>query len=111
MDGAYNMRYEIVKKRIDKAVIRGRGERVTRPGRIAIVYAQPPEAAEYRGYLDYLQASGYLGAGVEDVELEGLEGAEGLCALRVRVEMGEPGSAGSLEPAKLAEVLNANTQA
>ena len=57
VDGAYNVRYEVIKKRIDKAVVRGSGERVTQPGRIAIVYAQPVEAQEYREYLDYLAAT------------------------------------------------------
>ena len=39
VDGAYDIRYEIVKKRIDKAVIRGTEERITQPGKIAIIYA------------------------------------------------------------------------
>ncbi len=89
IDGAYNMRYEIVKKRIDKAEIQGTRERLTQPGKIAIVYAQPKEAEEYRKYLDYLQASGYLTGELEEVELADLEGAHGLKALRVTVEMGE----------------------
>ena len=44
VDGTYNMRYEIVKKRIDKALIKGTHERLTQPGKIAIVYSQPKEA-------------------------------------------------------------------
>ena len=32
VDGAYDIRYEIVKKRIDKAVVQGTAERVTQPG-------------------------------------------------------------------------------
>jgi hypothetical protein len=86
IDGAYNMRYEIVKKRIDKALIKGTNERLTQPGKIAIVYSHPQEALEYRGYIEYLQASGYLTAAVEDVELEELPGAQGLQAIRVTVE-------------------------
>src|SRR5262249_62091743 len=43
VDGAYNVRYEIMKKRIDKAVVRGTTERVTQPGKIAIVYSQEAE--------------------------------------------------------------------
>src|SRR5438128_12636331 len=62
IDGAYNMRYEIVKKRIDKARIRGTHERLTQPGAIAIVYSQAKEAVEYREYIGYLQTSGYLTA-------------------------------------------------
>ncbi|MGH7266043.1 MAG: GAF domain-containing protein, partial [Candidatus Rokuibacteriota bacterium] len=89
VDGAYNIRYQVVKKRIDKAVIRGTSERVTQPGRLAVVYAQAAEAAEYRQYLDYLAARGYVGRGVEDLELEALQGVQGLRALRVAVALDE----------------------
>ena len=89
VDGAYDMRYEIVKKRIDKALVNGSSERVTQPGRIAIVYSNPAEAAEYRGYLDYLRHLGYVGAEVEDLELEELQGVHGLRALRATVTLRE----------------------
>jgi hypothetical protein len=87
VDGAYNARYEITKRRIDKAVIRGTTERLTQPGRLAIVYSQRAEAAEYRDYVEYLQQLGYLGREVEDVELEALQGAQGVRALRVEVDL------------------------
>ncbi|ETX02290.1 hypothetical protein [Candidatus Entotheonella palauensis] len=87
IDGAYNMRYEIIKKRIDKALIKGTNERLTQPGKIAIVYSQPKEALEYREYIDYLQASGYLTDDIEEVELSDLDGAQGLKSLRVTVNM------------------------
>src|SRR5262245_45840146 len=90
VDGAYNVRYEVVKKRIDKAVIRGSGERVTQPGQIAIVYAQPAEALEYREYIDYLTATGHLVGPVEDLELDELQGVHGLQALRVSVDLSAP---------------------
>ncbi len=91
VDGAYNVRYEVIKKRIDKAVSRGTSERITQPGRIAIVYSQRAEAAEYREYLDYLRASGYLTGEIEELELEELQGVQGLRALRVAVDLGETG--------------------
>ena len=90
VDGAYDMRYEIVKKRIDKALVRGSSERVTQPGKIAIVYSQPDEAAEYRTYIEYLQNRGYLGSEVEDLELGELQGVHGLHALRVTVTLRAP---------------------
>jgi hypothetical protein len=93
VDGAYNVRYEVMKKRIDKAVVKGSSERVTQPGRIAIVYSQPAEATEYRQYIDYLRASRYLTGDVEDLALEELQGVQGLRALRVAVELAEPGPA------------------
>ncbi len=89
VDGAYSIRYEIMKKRIDKATIKGTAERLTQPGKIAIVYSQPREALEYREYIDYLHASGYLTDKVEEVELEDLQGVQGLKALRVTVDMQE----------------------
>ena len=49
VDGAYNVRYEIIKKRIDKAVIRGTSERLTQPGKIAIVYSHSSEAQRVAG--------------------------------------------------------------
>jgi hypothetical protein len=90
VDGAYNARYQIVKKRIDKALVRGTAERLTQPGRIAIVYSQPAEAAEYREYVEYLQSLGYLTRDLEDLALEELPGAHGLRALRVGVDVGNP---------------------
>jgi GAF domain-containing protein len=83
--GAYDIRHEIIKKRIDKAIIKGTSERLTQPGKIAIVYSQRQEGTEYLEYIDYLQASGYLQDEKEDVELEDLQGAQGLKALRIKV--------------------------
>jgi hypothetical protein len=103
VDGAYNVRYEVIKKRIDKAVIRGTTERVTQPGKLAIIYSQPDEAAEYRDYLDYLQAAGHLTGDLEDLELETLQGVRGLRALRVTVNLTGPQS----EPSAAAESARA----
>jgi len=89
VDGAYDIRYEIVKKRIDKAEIRGTKERVTQPGKIAIVYGQTSEAQEYRGYLEYLRHLGYIADEVEELELDDLPGVHGLRALRVTVALKE----------------------
>ena len=98
IDGAYNMRYEIVKKRIDKALVKGSDERLTQPGKIAIVYSQPREAQEYRDYIAYLQAAGELTDEVETLVLEDLPGAQGLHALRVTVAMPPPHSAACDQP-------------
>ncbi len=84
VDGAYNIRYEIIKKRIDKAHIKGTTERLTTPGKIAIVYSQDKDANEYLKYIKYLQSRNYLGK-VELLELEDLQGVSGLKAIRVEV--------------------------
>ncbi|MEX6626390.1 GAF domain-containing protein [Tenacibaculum salmonis] len=84
VDGAYNIRYEIIKKRIDKAHIKGTKERLTVPGKIAIVYSQDKDAKEYSKYIKYLQSKNLLGK-VEMLQLEDLQGVSGLKALRVSV--------------------------
>ncbi len=85
VDGAYNIRYEIIKKRIDKAVVKSSGERLTQPGKIAIVYSQNKEAREYEEYLHYLQSVGSIEPQIESFELEDMQGVSGLRALRVTV--------------------------
>ncbi len=85
VDGAYNIRYEIVKKRIDKAHIKDTNERLTQPGKIAIVYSQAKDAAEYTEYIEFLQNKGLLKPGIEHHDLEELQGVVGMKALRVDV--------------------------
>ena len=85
VEGAYNIRYEIIKKRIDKATIKGTRERLTQTGKIAIVYSQDREAREYRQYIGYLQSIQYISKNVEWLELNDLQGVTGLRAIRVEV--------------------------
>ena len=85
VEGAYNARYEIIKKRVDKAHIKGTNERITQPGHIAIIYSQEQDAGEYREYLNFLADKGYLKNEFEDLEIEDLQGVSGLGALRVEV--------------------------
>lgn len=85
VDGAYDIRYEIVKKRIDKAHIKNTGERLTQPGKIAIVYNQAKVEDEYRRYFHYLAGKKLITGEVEELELEELPGATGLRALRIQL--------------------------
>ena len=84
VDGAYNIRYEIIKKRIDKAFIKGTEDRLTVPGKIAIVYSQDKDALEYIKYINFLQSKNILGT-IEYLQLEDLQGVSGLKALRVEM--------------------------
>ena len=85
VEGAYNARYEIIKKRVDKAHIKGTNERITQPKKLVIVYSQEQDAQEYRMYLEYLVHKGYIYENIEDLELEDLQGVSGLRALRAEV--------------------------
>jgi len=85
VEGSYNIRYQMVKKRIDKAHIKHSTERVTQPGKIAIIYFNSWEAQEYLGYIKKLQQQQVLEEHIEYIEIEELQGVEGLKALRVGV--------------------------
>ncbi len=85
VDGTYNARYEIIKKRIDKAFVKGTEERVTQKGKMTIVYSQQSDEREYLQYIKYLQAKKYLGEEVELLELEDVQGVVGLRAIRVNI--------------------------
>lgn len=86
VDGTYNVRYEIIKKRIDKATIEGRSERLTQAGKIAIVYTTEKDRLEYLEYLNYMVRQGYIEDKIEDLTLERLQGVQGLRGLRVTVK-------------------------
>ncbi len=85
VDGTYNARYEIVKKRVDKAYIKGTKERVTQKGKISIVYSQKQDENEYLRYIKFLQSKNYLDTDIEIVELQDLQAVTGLKAIRVSV--------------------------
>lgn len=86
VEGAYNIRYEVVKKRIDKVLVKGTSERLTQPHKIAMVYFNQDEAKEYLEYIKYMQVQGYLTDEVELLDLDELQGVSGLRALRVGVK-------------------------
>lgn len=85
VDGTYNARYEIVKKRVDKAYIKGTKERVTQKGKLTIVYSQKQDEIEYLRYIQFLQSKHMLDTDVEIVELQDLQAVTGLKAIRVSV--------------------------
>ena len=88
VDGAYNVRYEVLKKRIDKAVVAGTHERVTQPGYISIIYTRDEDAALYEKHLQYLVRKELIEPTWEKLELDPLPGVDGLRALRVKVIIG-----------------------
>ena len=97
VDGAYNMRYEIIKKRIDKALIKNSKERVTQPGTVVVVYTQSEIRTEYLKYIEFLQHKNLIEEEVEQLELEDTQGVTGLKALRIKVKMDAVDTVGTSE--------------
>jgi hypothetical protein len=85
VEGTYNIRYQMIKKRIDKVHIRNTDERLTQPGKIALIYFSRKDVDDYLPYMHYLQESGVLLDDMEELDLEDLQGLSGLKALRVGV--------------------------
>ncbi len=92
VDGAYDVRHEIIKSRLDKAVVKGGRERLTQPGKIAVVYSHPKEGRDIHRHIDYLQSREQLLKDLETIDLEDLPGVRGLKAMRVSVNL-EAGAA------------------
>ncbi|HEX3081165.1 MAG TPA: GAF domain-containing protein [Puia sp.] len=87
VEGAYNIRYHIIKKRIDKVLILDTNERLTQPGKIALVYFDERDAEEFKGFISELQNENLLLNDLEELDLETLQGVDGLKAIRVGVRM------------------------
>jgi len=85
VDGTYNARYEVIKKRIDKSFVKGTNERLTQPGKMVIVYSQKKDELEYLRYVKFLKSKGHFTGKIEIVELEGLQGVSGLKAIRADI--------------------------
>lgn len=85
VEGSYNIRYQMVKKRVDKATKIDSKERLTQPGKITIIYFNSWEAAEYKGYIQKLQEQQLLQDDIEYIDVEELQGVQGLKAIRVSV--------------------------
>ncbi|WP_300672076.1 GAF domain-containing protein [Soonwooa sp.] len=85
VDGSYNARYEMIKKRIDKSHIKDSNERLVKTGKISIVFSQEIEKIEYLEFIKILQNEGHLKDDVELLQIEDLQGIAGLQAIRVGV--------------------------
>jgi len=83
VEGAYNIRYQMIKKRIDKVLIRNSQERLTQPDKLALIYFNKRDIEDYLPFVKYLQETSTLGTETEDLDLEDLQGLSGLKALRL----------------------------
>ena len=85
VEGSYSIRYEVIKKRIDKACILGTQERLTQPGTIALVYANHQDIAPYLPLIEAMREQQSIQSSVDQVDLEPLQGVFGLKALRLHI--------------------------
>lgn len=89
VDGGYNIRYQMVKKRIDKARIAGSRERLVRPNTLAIVFQGDSLEKEITAILEEVAAAGFLKQEVERCTLEEIQGVSEMRALRTDIMLDE----------------------
>ncbi|MGD1713359.1 histidine kinase [Hydrocoleum sp. CS-953] len=87
--GSHDIRYEIVKKRIDKGVDKDTKERITQPGMLTVVYSTDEEWEEYEQYFRYLVREGWVEDKLETGLIEPLQGVSGLRYVRAKVLLSE----------------------
>jgi len=87
VDGAYDVRQEIIKSRLDKAIVKGTRERLTQPARIAIVYSRPDEGEQIKEHIAFLINQGKLNDDLEFLDLDEMPEVRGLKALRVGINL------------------------
>lgn len=89
VNGYNNAKYEIVKKRISKAFVKDTTERVNQPGKICIIFSEDVLREEYTAYINQLIEHNYLKNDIEYLEVNDLQGINGLFAIRVSINYGE----------------------
>jgi hypothetical protein len=83
--GSRDTRYEIVKKRIDKAIDEKTNTRITQPGMLTLVFCTEQEWTEYQQYCRYLMREGWIDNQIERGTVQPLQGVTGLKYARVRI--------------------------
>lgn len=86
VDGYNNAKYEIIKKRVNKAFVKNSNNRVNEPGKICVIYTEESIKDEYVEFFNQLISDGLLEPTIEFLEIENLQGIDGLLALRATIK-------------------------
>ncbi|WP_313264970.1 GAF domain-containing protein [Sphingobacterium sp.] len=87
VEGSLNIRYEIIKKRIDKIRIKRTKERLTQGNKIAIVYLSDEILEDLMLSIQAIYDMGIIEHTIEHLKLEDVQGIAGLKAIRLSVNL------------------------
>ncbi|WP_426789968.1 GAF domain-containing protein [Sphingobacterium sp. WOUb80] len=87
VEGSLNIRYEIIKKRIDKIRIKRTKERLTQVNKIAIVYLSDEILEDLMLSIQAIYDMGIIEQTIEHLKLEDVQGIAGLKAIRLSVNL------------------------
>ncbi|HLV51749.1 MAG TPA: hypothetical protein VKY44_07310, partial [Flavobacterium sp.] len=85
VEGNTDIRFEVMKKRLAKAMLKGSKERLVQEDKLAIVYINDTEKQNYINYLNFLKEKNYLTGEIEQVTIEPLQDINDLEALRITI--------------------------
>lgn len=85
VEGNADIRFEVLKKRLAKAMIKDTKERLVQQDVLAVVYLNETEKQHYTDYLLYLKSKNYLIGDIEEVFIEDLQDINDLEALRIKI--------------------------
>jgi len=87
VEGSLNIRYEIIKKRIDKIRIKRTKERLTQVNKIAIVYLSDEILEDLMLSIQAIYDMGIIEHTIEHLKLEDVQGIAGLKAIHLSVNL------------------------
>lgn len=87
VEGSLNIRYEIIKKRIDKIRVKRTKERLTQVNKIAIVYLSDEVLEDLNLSIQAIYDMGIIEHTIEHLKLEDVQGIAGLKAIRLTINL------------------------
>jgi hypothetical protein len=87
VEGSYNIRYEVIKKRLDKVRIKGHRRKVNPTGKNSHSLFKPKRSSRIPRIHRVSEKQKHIEANVEFLELEELQGVTGMKALRVDINI------------------------
>lgn len=87
VEGNSDIRYEILKKRLSKALIKNTNERLVQDNKLAIIYLNETEKLQYINYIKFMQSKHYFEPEIEMVTIEDLQDITNLQAIRVSINI------------------------
>lgn len=85
IEGNDDVRFELMKKRLAKAMVKNSSERLVQAHKLTIVYLNETDKKDYLNYISFLRAHQYFTGNTEQLEIEDLQDINDLQALRLEI--------------------------
>lgn len=87
IEGNDDVRFELMKKRLAKAMVKNSGERLVQAHKLTIVYLNETDKNDYLNYISFLREQNYFTEKTEHLEIEDLQDISDLQALRLEINL------------------------